>query len=208
MSKLIRRKKEIGAALILALQLTTLTVIGLMAPFASGPQQSANAQADAQMSAPQTETQTAQGPTATVTRDALRASAVFATKLYEPLASEIFNLAASRAESARQSAQQSVQGGEAPNAATLTTDQQDYSPSPSQSLTASANGPSVTFTQYVTSPGAGSSFTASLSFSSPNNGGIPASWVSTTPTTLSFSGAANETQSWSVVFTVPSGASP
>src|SRR5438445_2739088 len=52
MSKLIRRKKEIGAALILALQLTTLTVIGLMAPFASGPQQSANAPADAQMSAP------------------------------------------------------------------------------------------------------------------------------------------------------------
>src|SRR5438128_4578457 len=263
MSKLIRRKKEIGAALILALQLTTLTVIGLMAPFASGPQQSANAQADAQMSAAQTETQTAQAPTATVTRDALRASAVFATKLYEPLASEIFNLAASRAESARQSAQQSVQGGEAPNGATLTTDQQDYPPfsyvyftgtgfqpgetvnmivveldpiqqsfqpwdvvadangnfqtswyiyseefrgatfqatatgqssqltasatftdanfsySPAtQSLNASANGPAVAFTQYVTSPGNNNiSFTASLAFSSPNNGGIPASWV-------------------------------
>src|SRR5437870_5411781 len=128
MSKLIRRKKEIGAALVLALQLTTLTVIGLMAPFASGPQQSANAPADAQMRAAQTQTQPAQAPTATVTRDALRASAVFATKLYEPLASEIFNLAASRAESARQSAQQSVQGGEAPNGATLTTDQQDYPP--------------------------------------------------------------------------------
>jgi hypothetical protein len=293
MSKLIRRKKEIGAALILALQLTTLTVIGLMAPFASGPQQSANAPADAQMSAPQAETQPTQAPTATVTRDALRASAVFATKLYEPLASQIFNLATSRAESARQSAQQSVQRSEAPNAATLTTDQQDYqpftyvyftgtgfqpgetvnmivveldpiqqsfqpwdvvadangnfqtswyiysadfrgatfqatatgqssqltasatftdasftySPSPSQSLTASAGGPAVAFTQYVTSPGAGSSFTASLDWSPANQNGIPASWVSTTPTTLSFSGAANETKSWSVVFSVPSGTS-
>jgi len=114
MSKLIRRKKEIGAALILALQLTTLTVIGLMAPFVGGPQQSAKAPADAQMRAAQTQTQPAQAPTATVTRDALRASAVFATKLYEPLASAIFNLAASRAESARQSAQQLVQGVEAP----------------------------------------------------------------------------------------------
>src|SRR5437870_13613898 len=94
MSNSIRRKKEIGAALILALQLTTLTVIGLMAPFASGPQQSANAPADAQMSAPQTETQTAQAPTATVTRDALRASPVFATKPYEPPTSGISHLAA------------------------------------------------------------------------------------------------------------------
>src|SRR5438093_5729077 len=130
MSKLIRRTtgiKKRGTALIVAVQLTALTLLSLVS-FVSGPQQSAKAPADAQMSAAQTQTQPAQAPTATVTRDALRASAVFATKLYEPLASEIFNLAASRAESARQSAQQSVQGVEAPNGATLTTDQQDYPP--------------------------------------------------------------------------------
>src|SRR5436190_24187262 len=47
MSKIIRRtagmKKEIGAALVVALQMITLTLIGLMAPLAGGPQQSANA---------------------------------------------------------------------------------------------------------------------------------------------------------------------
>ena len=36
-------KKEIGAALVVALQMITLTLIGLMAPLAGGPQQSANA---------------------------------------------------------------------------------------------------------------------------------------------------------------------
>ena len=51
MSRLIRRKKEIGAALVVALQLTTLTLIGLMLPFAGGPQQPAKAPADSQMSA-------------------------------------------------------------------------------------------------------------------------------------------------------------
>ncbi len=60
MSKLIRRtagmKKEVGAALIVALQLTALTLIGLMAPFASGPQQSAKAPAGSEMSAAQTQT--------------------------------------------------------------------------------------------------------------------------------------------------------
>jgi hypothetical protein len=55
--------------------------------------------------------------------------------LYEPRATQIFNLATSRAESAeaarqaaQQSAEQSLQQGEQPNEATLTTDRQDYAP--------------------------------------------------------------------------------
>ncbi len=44
-------KKEVGTALIVALQITTLTLISLMAPFASGPQQAAKAPADSQMTA-------------------------------------------------------------------------------------------------------------------------------------------------------------
>ena len=56
MSKLIRRKKEIGAALAVALQLTTLTLIGVIAHFTGGPQQPANAPADSQISADQTQT--------------------------------------------------------------------------------------------------------------------------------------------------------
>jgi len=111
-------KKEVGAALIVALQMITLTLISLMAPFASGPQQSAKAPADSQMSAA-SQAQPVSAPPA---------GAIRATKLYEPRATQIFDLATTRAESARQSAQQSVQEGEAPNGATLTTDQQDYPP--------------------------------------------------------------------------------
>ena len=53
MAKLIRRtvKKE-GTALIVALQLTALTFLSLVS-FVSGPQQSAKAPADTQVSAPQ-----------------------------------------------------------------------------------------------------------------------------------------------------------
>src|SRR5947207_11809508 len=129
MSKIVRRtagmKKEVGAALIVALQITTLTLVGLMAPFAGGPQQSAKAPAGSEMSSRQT--QTGQAPTASVPSQP-RASTVAATKLYEPRATQILNLAASRAESARQVAQQSVQESEAPNQATLTTNLQDYPP--------------------------------------------------------------------------------
>ncbi len=40
MSKLIRRtKKNFGAALLIALQMLTLTLAGLLMPFAGGPQQ-------------------------------------------------------------------------------------------------------------------------------------------------------------------------
>src|SRR6266536_4916199 len=122
MSKIIRRtagmKKEVGTALIVALQITTLTLISLMAPFASGPQQAAKAPADSQMTAA-SQAQPVSAPPA---------GAIRATKLYEPRATQIFDLATTRAESARQSAQQSVQAVEAPNEATLTTDREDYPP--------------------------------------------------------------------------------
>src|SRR6266496_4342025 len=133
MSKIIRRtegtKKEVGAALIVALQLTTLTLIGLMAPLASGPQQSANTSANSQITADQTQNQTVQAPTGT-DRSALRASAVFANKVYGQRATEIFNLAATRAASAEQSkttdgATNGATNGainEATNGATLTSD--------------------------------------------------------------------------------------
>src|SRR5215472_11597788 len=132
MSRLIRRKKEIGAALAVALQLTTLTLIGAIGHFIASPQQPAKAPAASQISAaPRAET----GQTLTATDKAnLRNSAVFGKKLYEPRASQVFNLATSRAQSAEQSAQQSaqqqsMQQGESPNEGpTLTTDQEDYQP--------------------------------------------------------------------------------
>jgi MBG domain (YGX type) len=129
MSKLIRRKKEIGAALAVALQLTTLTLIGVIAHFTGGPQQSVNAPAASQITADQTQTQNVQAPTGT-DRSALRASAVYANKVYGPRASQIFDLATSRAESAQRSTQQAQQAqqSELPNEATLTSDQEDYPP--------------------------------------------------------------------------------
>src|SRR5262249_60511427 len=99
-SKLVRRKKEIGAALIVALQLATVTLTGLMLPFGNGPQP-VKAPADSQMSAP---AQTAQAPMA-IDRSALRASAVYANKVDGPRATEVFNLAASRAASAESTLQ-------------------------------------------------------------------------------------------------------
>src|SRR2546423_15411549 len=121
MKKIIRRtvgrKKEIGAALIVALQMITLTLIGLMAPLTTGPHQSANSPSGSQMSA--TETQTDQASTATVNSDR-RASAMPATKLSGLRATEVFNLSTTRSASANQS--------ELPNGATLTTDQEDYQP--------------------------------------------------------------------------------
>src|SRR5437667_4178275 len=127
MSKLIRRAtgmKKRGSALIVALQLTALTFLSVVS-FVGGPQQSAKAPAGSEMGAAQT--QTSQAPTASALA-ARRASAVPATKLYEPRATEVFNLATTRAQSAQQSAQQSVQEGEAPNEATLTTNLDDYPP--------------------------------------------------------------------------------
>ena len=114
MSKLIRRKKEIGAALAVALQLTTLGLIGVIAHFTGGPQQAEKAPADSQMSAAP---ETAPVQAAPVSdRSALRASAVYANKVYGPRASQVFNLAASRA-AAAQNVQhtQNTQGPESPN---------------------------------------------------------------------------------------------
>jgi len=123
MSKLIRRtKKNFGAALLIALQLITLTLAGLLMPWGTSPQQSANGPAVSQTSPADTQTQ-ADTPTAHALTAAdkanLRSSAHFGKKLYEPLASQVFDLATSRAESAgsgRQAAQQSMQEGELPNA--------------------------------------------------------------------------------------------
>src|SRR5438876_5288469 len=124
MSKIIRRtagmKKEVGAALIVALQMITLTLISLIS-FVGGPQQSAKAPADSQMSA-------ASQAQPVGALSAPPAGAIQATKVYEPRATEIFNLATSRAESAQQTAHQSVQESEAPNEATLTTNLDDYPP--------------------------------------------------------------------------------
>ena len=86
-----------------ALQLTTLGLIGLMLPVAGGPQQPAKAPADSQMSAAPQAAPVQARPVSDLS--ARRASAVRATKLYEPRASQIFNLATSRAESAESSRQ-------------------------------------------------------------------------------------------------------
>src|SRR5437899_4735254 len=134
MSKLIRRtvRKGGGAALVVALQLITLTLLSLMGPFAGGPQKQAPAVAGTDgAGAAQDQTQTAQAQTETAEpitakdptaadKSALRNSAHFGKKLYEPLNTQVFNLATSRAESAHNT--------ELPNNATLTTDREDYQP--------------------------------------------------------------------------------
>src|SRR5206468_4625783 len=116
------------------------TLAGLLMPFTGGPQQSANkapagtdvsgpvqTQTDqAQIETAQPQTQTAQ-PLTAADKEALRASAVFARKLYEPRASQVFSLQRSLVES--QAAQRSSQGPESPSdEPTLTTDQEDYPP--------------------------------------------------------------------------------
>jgi len=151
MSKLIRHTQKRGTVLFVALQLTALTFLSLVS-FIGGPQQSANkAPEGTEVSAPaqpqpapvaqpqtatdqaqtetdQAQTQTAQ-PLTAADKAALRKSAVPAKKLQEPLASQVFNLATSRAESVGQSAQQSSQESDSPNdEPTLTTDRDDYPP--------------------------------------------------------------------------------
>src|SRR5439155_27331799 len=102
MSKLIRRTvKKRGTALIVALQLTVLTLISLVS-FVGGPQRSPKAPAETQVSGPSqaevaadqtTETDQAQTETSQPTTaadltaaqiEALRASAHAAKTLYEP----------------------------------------------------------------------------------------------------------------------------
>src|SRR5438874_9481493 len=82
---------------------------------ATGSHQPASAPGESQMSS--TQTQTAQASTASAKGDR-RASAIPATKLSGPHATEVFNLATTRATSGSQA--------ELPNGASLTTDQEDY----------------------------------------------------------------------------------
>src|SRR4051812_29058282 len=105
MSKLIRHAQKRGTALFLALQLTGLLLISLLS-FIGGPQQSPKAPADTAVSAPaqpqsaradQDQTQTGKAPMTSASRDALRASAIPATKLSGPQATAVFYLGTSRA---------------------------------------------------------------------------------------------------------------
>ena len=115
MPKLLRRtvRKGGGAALLIALQLITLTLLSLLGPMASGPKQ-ANAPADSQQAsvvqdqaqqAPDTDALQQQPFTATdltaAEKAALRQSAHFAKKLYEPLNSQVYDIVIQRAEAAR-----------------------------------------------------------------------------------------------------------
>jgi len=101
--------------------------------------------------------------------------------------------------------------GEPPNEATTTfTDAPsnfEYNPT-TKALTVVA-GNSTSFTQYVTAPKNNGSFTASLKVASTGTTPIPETWVSASPTSLSFitTPSAGDTESWSVIFTVPSTAS-
>src|SRR5438046_5927105 len=102
MSKLIRRTvgmKKGGAALLAALQIISLILIGFLLPFGSGPhQQSTGVDAGEGAEQANTETQSAvRQPLTAADKRALRDSAVFATKLYEPLGTQAFNLATTRA---------------------------------------------------------------------------------------------------------------
>src|SRR6266446_5992879 len=151
MARIIRRvvgNKKRGAALIAALQIISLILVGFLT-FIGGPQRSPKAPAETQVSAPaqqvasaaadalqqpaQTanQTETAQPITAAdltaAEKAALRKSAHLAKKLYEPLNTQVFTLQRSRVES--QAAQRSAQGPEALDTEpTLTTDREDYPP--------------------------------------------------------------------------------
>src|SRR5437763_17186134 len=104
MARIIRRvvaNKKRGAALIAALQIITLILIGFFS-FIGGPRQSPKAPAETQVTGPaqdqtqatqnqtdQTQTQTAQ-PLTAADKSALRNSAHFGKKLYEPLNTQVF----------------------------------------------------------------------------------------------------------------------
>src|ERR1041385_3546699 len=147
MSKLIRRKKEIGAALAVALQLIALSLIGVIGNFVAGSHESTKAPTASHVTAPAQQVASNTGalqnqaptlqPLTAANKANLRSSAHFARKLYEPLAAQVFSLATTRAESAeaaRKAVQQpgqrsSQEGGELPNdGPTLTTDREDYQP--------------------------------------------------------------------------------
>src|SRR5438552_12978403 len=103
MSKLIRHTQKRGAALFVVLQLTALTFLSLVSFVGSPQSRDGGTPAQTQVSAPvaggadagissdQAQTQTAQTTTAPMSSDILRSKAVMAKKLYEPLASQVFN---------------------------------------------------------------------------------------------------------------------
>src|SRR5436305_11202304 len=106
MARIIRRvvgNKKRGAALIAALQIISLMLIGFLT-FIGGPQRSPKAPAETQVSAPaQAETAPAQDQTepgqpitaadlTAAEKEALRQSAHLAKKLYEPLNTQVFTL--------------------------------------------------------------------------------------------------------------------
>src|ERR1041385_3782270 len=142
MPKLLRRtvRKGGGAALLIALQLITLTLLSLIGPMASGPKQ-ANAPADSQQAsvvqdqgqqAPGTDALQQQRFTATdltaAEKAALRQSAHFGKKVYEPLASEIYNLVTTNAAAVTAARNEARQLNQPYDGATLTPDREDYPP--------------------------------------------------------------------------------
>src|SRR5690242_12536070 len=142
MPKLIRRavKKGRGAALIAALQLITLMLIGFLSFFGGSRQSVHKAPAETQVTGPAAGSQTvaadavaadgadvgAQAQLITAKnltaadKAALRKTAHFGKKLYEPLNTQVFNALTARA------AQE--HNPDLPNDATLTTDREDYPP--------------------------------------------------------------------------------
>ena len=137
MARIIRRaigNKKRGAALIAALQLITLILIGFLSLF-GGPHSAKKAPAETGVSAPvaltdQTQTDQASASTTTAPIPAkdlteankaeLRNSAHFGKKLQEPLNTQVFNVITARAAQAH--------NPDLPNDVTLTTDHQDYPP--------------------------------------------------------------------------------
>src|SRR5437763_5026668 len=105
---------------------------------ATGAHQSASAPGESQMSA--TQTQTGHASTASAKGDR-RASAIAATKLFGLHATEVLNLAATRAGSVSQA--------DLPNGATLTTDQQNYPPYSYVNVTGTGFAPGETVNMIV-----------------------------------------------------------
>src|SRR5262245_5191073 len=130
MSKLIRHAQKRGSALFVRRQLTVVILLSSLSVIGGPQPRNGGTPAETQVSAPvaggaDAGTQAAPDLTG-ATKAALRKSAHFAKKLYEPRASQVFDLATSRAQ---QAAQRSAQQSESPNEEpTLTTDREDYPP--------------------------------------------------------------------------------
>src|SRR5438552_2512752 len=121
MKKRDRIKKETGWALAVSLPILALTFISLILSLGGKPQPTGSSAASK--------------PTNRY------ASAIPGKKLSEPLASEVFDLAATRAAAAEES--------ESPDEATLTTDQEDYHPYTYVYFTGTGFGPGETVNMIV-----------------------------------------------------------